>query len=509
MERVRQSNTAATVAQGAHDLHLELLFRKLVAAEEAQVAKPAQPRMGSLYLPAGWKPEAASSKQNAEAVKRAVLQGAAAAAAINCPEPLSAAMLKYSSAIPRCVAQIHLSSGRILLCDYAHLQPESFHRYGALAGLGTMIACSVVRCRYVRPSSKPAATLLRGFANRGPNLTDRVSQSGNATPGNNSPQRSAARTGGGLIVTQTESVVIAECPLPVLSAGATAFHRSALQHSRPQRWEEFHVPGGNASACTDWPRQCAVLYVSLGVPRLYLLDPLTQVPSAVIDLHNVRRLGPSERYLQAIELQDRTNCLWQISPEGLDSEDAREAPRRWLQTLAALCLPSTKVVHVLKTGYLQKRGQVNRAFKLRWFVLTSDLKLRYYKDDQAGIWKGTIDLSTESAQEASSTGSSAATSPNSTATGNSSPAPGAGGVVRFEKEIVVTMQSTQRMFKLQAEDVATAEDWLAALKDLLQSPFAASGAAAGVGVGLGEESRHSESLLEEIEAGDDDEGDDD
>lgn len=472
MERVRQNNAQTNSAGSVEalattDIHMELLIRRL--SEGWTKRQAPQGRMGSLYLPGGWKPS--ESKNNAEAIKKAVL-----AEAKGVQEP---ALMKYSETIPRCIAQVNISSGRALLEDYHHLEPTGFHMEGAVAGLGTLILCGMARCRYIRPASKAAVpTLLRGFSKRGSNLTERTSDAAPSPYTTQSPSR-PTRGGGGLVVAQTESVVISDCPSAVLTAGPQLYNRAALQYTRAPRWEEFHVPGGNASVCSDWPRQCVALYVCMGVPRLYLMDPVTYAPSACIDLHAVRLIAPSERFLQAIDLQDKTDCVWQISPEGLDAEDAREAPRRWLLTMSALSLPSTKVVHVLRAGYLQKRGRVNRAFRLRWFVLCSDLKLRYYKDDQSGVWKGTIDLSRSDA-------------------GDTGPAGGKGSIARFDKEVVVTMQSTQRMFTLLAEDVATAEDWLGAIMDLLNSPL---GSTEGPSLGSGG------SLLGDEGAGEEDDDD--
>ena len=440
MERVRK-NSKRRSAESADSakLHMQLLLRKLSESEEQM--QPSA-RRSSVFLPGGWKPSQSKSSTNFEAVKRAVL------ADTHGPY-VPPTLMKCGAGMPRCVSYLNLSRGRLLLEDYAHLQPVGFHAHGVLAGLGALVLCSVVRCRFVRPSYKPAGMLTRGFSKRG-GQQERYSE-GCVEDGPSGQTQPRPRRVGPSGLQRAESVVISSSPLPVVSRPGIA-----STGARIARLEEFSVPLGSLHTCADWPRQCAALYVCLGVPRIYLVDPVTRVPSASLDLHAVCRIAPSEKHLHSIDIQDSTDSVWQISPEGIDSHDTREAPRRWLLTLSALCLPSTTVVHIVKTGYMQKRGNFNRAFKLRWFVLSSDLKLRYYKDDQQGVHKGTIDLATVD----SPLGAAGSNSPSER-------------VVRFDREVVVTMQATKRVFTLQAEDVAAAEDWLQVMRDLLNSPFSA------------------------------------
>jgi hypothetical protein len=499
MEKVRQVQAQQLKdAVSRPDLHMGLLLAKLLAAEEKR-GKQALPhaRQGSLYLPAGWK--ASDAKATAESVKKAVI---AEVATVQVP-----AMVKYTSTIPRCISQLNLSRGRILLEDYAHLQPVGFHMNGAVAGLGTLVMCSIVRCRYLRPTSKPVGMLMRGFSKRSSQFaSDSAEPDINIT---HTPPRARRAGAGATAAVRGESVVIASVPpYTVAPPAPTAYSRTALQGlaARAPRSEEFSVPAGSGNSCSDWPRQCAALYVCLGVPRLFLVDPVTWVPSACLDLHAAQRIGPSEQYLQSFDIKDKTHCTWQISPEGIDAEDAREVPRRWLLTLSALCLPTTTVVTVVKAGYLQKRGRVNRAFKLRWFVLTTDLKLRYYKDDQIGVLKGTIDMSRGKNTAADALAGAGMRSSGSGAAGTA----GTERVARFDKEIVVTAQGTGRMFTLLAEDAATAEDWLAVLNDLLESPLGDSGQLPGESIDLSSHSGLSGSLMGDGDAEEDeDEGEDD
>lgn len=478
-------------------------MRKLVHEEERPPQLLPAGRSASLFLPAGWKPTdfSGESSSSHKSVESAVVPS----------------KMKYTASIPKCVSQLNLTNGRALLEDYSHVQPAAFHMQVTLAGNGMLMLCSVVRCRYVRPTVKPVGMLMRGFSKRASNMEG--SRKSEAHDGADEPslQHSPGRPGNGRKVMlsgssslhRSESVCISASPLPVLPARVVgAPHQLQAPMNRPPRMEEF-AAAGSATSSGDWPRQCAALYLCLGVPRLFLIDPVTLVPSACIDLHDVRKIAPTEQYLHSIDLQDRTHCTWQVCPEGIDPDDSRDATRRWLSAMSALCLPSTQVVHVLKSGYLHKRGRLNRAFKLRWFVLCSDLKLRYYKDDLQGIFKGTIDLSSDLKAPDSGGGAS-------TGRGSGSSLPTSQQVVRFDKEIVVTMQATQRAFTLLAEDVATAEDWLRTLTDLLNSPLnikTSQGSSSGNASGLSGRSlsvQSAEALLEAQEDLDDaDEEEDD
>jgi hypothetical protein len=55
-----------------------------------------------------------------------------------------------------------------------------------------------------------------------------------------------------------------------------------------------------------------------------------------------------------------------------------------------------RMILILKEGFLQKKGWINIAYQWRYFVLTNDYKLRYFKDDgnyqNTSGYKGVIDL---------------------------------------------------------------------------------------------------------------------
>lgn len=205
---------------------------------------------------------------------------------------------------------------------------------------------------------------------------------------------------------------------------------------------------------TGYVRLLAVACTSSGVPTVFLLDPLTSRPLAVFRLHEVLRIGPADKLLQALELLDEDGCCWQLSPDGMDEADAAALRMRWLSTLWSMvaCLPASvsrapSVAYtVVKRGVLLKKGQVNTSFKPRFFELSSDLKLRYFKCDGAGTYKGQIDLilldrftSTVKKDDVS----------------------------RFELLICLSMQRANRIWILKALSEVEAEDWVAAMNDLL------------------------------------------
>jgi hypothetical protein len=61
-----------------------------------------------------------------------------------------------------------------------------------------------------------------------------------------------------------------------------------------------------------------------------------------------------------------------MKPESMDEDDSRGSCRKWLQLLADYSPRNVRVVVICHEGYLSKRGQLNTAFKKRWFVLDSE-----------------------------------------------------------------------------------------------------------------------------------------
>jgi hypothetical protein len=174
--------------------------------------------------------------------------------------------------------------------------------------------------------------------------------------------------------------------------------------------------------------------------------------SAVIDLNVAIRISPVESHLHAFDVFDVTGLAWRFWPEGLDEDDCRTVCSRWLDIFSVYCLPSTDVVNILKSGPLLKRGGFNTAFRSRWFVLSSDYKLRYYTDDLSGVFKGEIDLRmVDRTSHTADAGRS---------------------VSCFGREIVITQKS--RVWRLQAVDAADAQRWTILLNQVISAIFGRS-----------------------------------
>jgi hypothetical protein len=186
----------------------------------------------------------------------------------------------------------------------------------------------------------------------------------------------------------------------------------------------------------------------MGIPRIHLYDISSHVHRVSINLHKVTKVSPSTTHLYCIELfddasTDDANNHWNLLVEGVDSDDTSVMTQRWIFTIASLVLPSTEVVYILKSGYLKKRGEINTAFKQRWFVLCSDFRLLYYKDHIHGELRGVIDVSyVDDANEP---------------------------VKRRDKEIMIQMSSLKRTWVLMCDDDDGAKSWVAVLNDLLVS----------------------------------------
>lgn len=131
-------------------------------------------------------------------------------------------------------------------------------------------------------------------------------------------------------------------------------------------------------------------------------------------------------------------------------------------------------------GYLNKRGRYNKAFKQRWFVLTSDYKMRYYKDDSpSSQYKGEIAFE---------------------------PTTSAYDVIRFNKEIVMAMKKIDRTFTLMAEDAKISEEWVQLIYQLFlirdSTPQRSSGNYSGA---MSSAAHMSNGSIPEVDDEDDDE----
>ena len=156
---------------------------------------------------------------------------------------------------------------------------------------------------------------------------------------------------------------------------------------------------------SDLMRQFAILSEGRsGEGRLYLFNPSSHCASALVLMRLVTSLQPSEAALNVIELHDSSGMAWRLSPEGLGDRDSQLASQRWLDCMGLYC--SGACTQVAYQGALHKRGVLNPGFRRRWFVLLSNNKLIYFREEQeksreqrgvAGSRKGCIDFNGESA----------------------------------------------------------------------------------------------------------------
>lgn len=130
----------------------------------------------------------------------------------------------------------------------------------------------------------------------------------------------------------------------------------------------------------------------MGSLYIYLYDTYTHLHIITIHLDRVLLITPSINDLYSIELYDQSKSYIQIIPISTDPDDQLIQTQQWLLHFSSFCNPTIEIIHILKCGYLYKRGKRNTAFRLRWFVLLSDFRLIYYKDNKKGIYKGIIDL---------------------------------------------------------------------------------------------------------------------
>lgn len=112
------------------------------------------------------------------------------------------------------------------------------------------------------------------------------------------------------------------------------------------------------------------------------------------------------------------------------------------------CKP--KVVLIIKQGWLQKRGRINTSYKNRFFVLTNDFKLRYFKDDtnhqNYSNYKGMIDLTLTDYDESNRFNS----------------------IVCFDKDIIINMKKRKgRVWTIRAESNVEGKEWVEVLNELL------------------------------------------
>ena len=181
---------------------------------------------------------------------------------------------------------------------------------------------------------------------------------------------------------------------------------------------------GGADPCTgsDWIQLYALVTQFIGLGAVVLIDPVSSTVRAKIHLHKVERVCATPRGLSCLDLWELSGrgggsrLRWQIIPLAVDTEERHFSTQSWIDTLWPLTThgnnsgggvvvgkPTTpaprslpyplvrSLVRIVACGILSKRGNINTAYKRRWFVCCSgDKILSYYKET---TWKGSIDLS--------------------------------------------------------------------------------------------------------------------
>lgn len=188
--------------------------------------------------------------------------------------------------------------------------------------------------------------------------------------------------------------------------------------------------------------QIVVLSIQLGENLISILDPTTLSLNLQVRLNEVSLVGPSDRVVNSITILDKSPHGFRLDLllDHTNELDSRLLTSRWLQHISMLRNFDRCVKIILKRGYLQKRGRLNTAFRWRWFELSSDLKLRYFKDDASRAYKGVIDLSMVDGQ----------------------------GVSRSDLELILNMRKINRTWILKGENEREAEEWVLVIRALFE-----------------------------------------
>jgi hypothetical protein len=142
----------------------------------------------------------------------------------------------------------------------------------------------------------------------------------------------------------------------------------------------------------DMVRYYIVFVEVFGIGKLLLYDYHSHVLLCQIDLSSVVDVSVDHKTLNGINLKDLGGLAWKICPESVEEEDAKFVWSRWVNLVIGYVPNPARAAGIVHVGYLWKRGQINTSFKRRWFVLTTDRKLLYYKDCVNGGYKGEINL---------------------------------------------------------------------------------------------------------------------
>jgi hypothetical protein len=223
-------------------------------------------------------------------------------------------------------------------------------------------------------------------------------------------------------------------------------HESEIQsplfcETKATQYSDTFTPAGGR-------RLCVLMETVFGEGYLCLLDmsanspfwdssSIVQPTSCMLNLSFITELCPAQSMFSSIDLYDSSGLIWQLHPEGVDDDDANISTARLLNYLSEYVPSTAKVTKIMKNGFLMKRGKLNPSYKSRWFVLSSDQKLQYYKFEN-GQSQGIIDISRVSE-------------------------------VRIESPLVFTMIEGDRLWTLQAPNEIEKTSWVEILSTMVKN----------------------------------------
>jgi len=141
-----------------------------------------------------------------------------------------------------------------------------------------------------------------------------------------------------------------------------------------------------------------------GKGRLLMFDPGSNVLKCRLRLEFITEIGISQEVMNGIELYegqgDDRHCSFLFVARGVVCEDPCRLAQRWIDHMLPYCSPDCEASSYVHYGNLKKRGVTNSSWKNRFFILTSDPSLVYYKipvgqmceDVHGSAYKGEIDL---------------------------------------------------------------------------------------------------------------------
>jgi hypothetical protein len=83
--------------------------------------------------------------------------------------------------------------------------------------------------------------------------------------------------------------------------------------------------------------------------------------------------------MNCVELVEDNGCVWSLVPIAVDEADDLHVCERWLGSILQYLNPlaEARSVQIVYSDFIMKRGAVNKSFKRRWMVLTSDGKVSH------------------------------------------------------------------------------------------------------------------------------------